>query len=349
MLTPSSIPELIEAVKSTERLLAVGARTKPRLSEAPDTTLLDLRQLNGITEYQSSEYTITARAGTSLAELSQTLAKKGQYLPFDPPFVDAGATLGGTIAANMSGPGRIRFGGVRDFILGLTFIDGQGQLIHGGGKVVKNAAGFDTPKLMVGSLGRLGIITEATLKVFPRPPSTLTLRLVFDSHAAALGRLAVLARGRFELDALDYQPAERILLIRLAGPAESNTALAQEIGGTTVPCELVWPALNAFAWAPNEHALIKIPTTPRTAALLIGALAEIPHTSTHLTAAANLLWVSSPDTAALNPLLTQLAATAQVIRGRSSTLHLGSHGTSAIATSLRRSFDPKGKFLPTDW
>ena len=346
MLTPSSIPELIDVVKSTNRLLAVGARTKPRLSEAPDTTLLDLRQFTGITEYQASEYTITARAGTSLAELNHALAAKGQYLPFDPPFIEDGATIGGTIAANMSGPGRIRFGGVRDFILGLTLIDGQGQLLHGGGKVVKNAAGFDTPKLMVGSLGRLGIITELTLKVFPRPPSTLTLRLPFDSHATALTRLAALARGRFELDALDYQPAERTLLIRLAGPADANAALAREIGGTPVSCESLWPTLNAFAWAPPEHALIKIPTTPNTAAGLITALAEIPHSRPHLTAAANLLWISAPDTTALNRRLTDLAATGQVIRGPSPTLHLGPRGTSAVANSLHHVFDPLEKFSP---
>jgi glycolate oxidase FAD binding subunit len=344
VLSPTSLPELIDAVKSTACILPVGARTKPRLSASTEATLLDLRQLTGITEYQASEYTITARAGTTLTELNATLAAQGQYLPFDPPFAAAGATIGGTIAANLSGPGRIRFGGVRDFILGLTFIDSQGRLLHGGGKVVKNAAGFDTPKLMVGSLGRLGIITELTFKVFPRPPATLTLRLAFDSHQSALTRLAELTKRRYELDALDYQPADRTLLLRLAGPAESNTTLAQEIGGTSVPCESVWPAINDFSWAPSNHALVKIPTTPRTAAALIASAETIPDTRLHLTAGANLLWVSTADTSTLAPLFTHPQIAGQVILGKSPTIHLGATSASAIAASLQHVFDPHRRF-----
>ena len=272
------------------------------------------------------------------------LRAKGQYLPFDPPLAAAGATLGGTVAANLSGPGRFRFGGVRDFILGLTWVDGQGHLIQGGGKVVKNAAGFDTPKLMVGSLGRLGVITQLTFKVFPLPPSTRSIALQFSNHANALARLASLAGSRFELDALDYRPADHTILLRLAGPAESNATLAAAIGGTTVPCESIWPDLNAFAWAPTDHTLIRIPTTPRTAAGLIESLEKISATHAHLTAGANLLWLSTPDAPAVDKVLSHLQTSGLVIRGQTPHLHVGLNPTSTIASAIHHVFDPHEKF-----
>lgn len=348
MIAPSSVPELIDAVKSTANLLPVGARTKSRLSESAGTTLIDLRKLSGITEYQPSEYTFTAGAGTTLEEVNQALSAKGQYLPFDPPFISAGATLGGTIASNLSGPGRFRFGGLRDFILGLTYVDGRGELLKGGGKVVKNAAGFDLPKLMVGSLGRLGIMTEVTFKVFPRPPATLTLSLTFESHGQALSQLSALANSRYEVDALDYRPSERTLLIRLAGPDDSNTALAREIGGTIVPCDTVWPDINRFSWAPANHALVKVPTTPRTVEAFLESLDQLSSLHTHLSAGANLLWIATPDIASLDFFFSEHQIPGQVIRGSSPKIHLGPSPAPEITRSLKSVFDPDGRFAPAD-
>src|SRR5436305_8658192 len=175
-LAPSSISELVEAVRSTPRLIPTGAGTKSRLS-AVDAARVSRRGLRGIVEYEPSEFTITALAGTPIAEIAEALAKRGQYLPFDPMWQKAGAALGGTVASGLSGPGRFRFGGLRDFILGVRFVDGAGRLLRMGGKVVKNAAGFDLPKFFVGSLGRFGVLAELTFKVFPRPESARTLRL----------------------------------------------------------------------------------------------------------------------------------------------------------------------------
>src|SRR5437660_7832676 len=141
--------------------------------------------LSGIVEYEPSEFTFTALAGTRVTEIAEALRKRGQYLPFDPMWQEAGATLGGTVASGLSGPGRFRFGGLRDFILGVRFVDGTGRLLRMGGKVVKNAAGFDLPKFFVGSLGRFGVLAELTFKVFPRPPSRLTLRLAARDMASA--------------------------------------------------------------------------------------------------------------------------------------------------------------------
>ncbi|MFN9911536.1 MAG: FAD-binding protein, partial [Pirellulaceae bacterium] len=106
-----------------------------------------LYRCQGILEYDPSEFTITARAGTPLSELVDALAEQGQYFPFDPPLVAQGATLGGLVSSGISGSSRLRFGGIRDFVLGVRWVDGTGAIAVAGGKVVKNAAGFDIPKL----------------------------------------------------------------------------------------------------------------------------------------------------------------------------------------------------------
>src|SRR5579872_1404103 len=184
LFAPASVAELAEIVRSCPRLLAIGGGTKPRLS-AVEVPKLSLLRLAGIVEYAPAEFTFTAMAGTPLRDLAQTLAGRGQYLPFDPMFVQAGGTLGGAVAAGLSGPGRLRFGGIRDFILGTKLVDGLGRVLRMGGKVVKNAAGFDLPKFLVGSLGRFGVMAELTFKVFPAPVSTLTLKLSAKDVAAA--------------------------------------------------------------------------------------------------------------------------------------------------------------------
>ncbi len=133
-LAPATPAALAEAVRAHPRVLAVGGRTKTRLSQVPDdVTLLSTRALRGIVEYEPDEFTFTALAGSPVREIAQALAEKGQYLPFDPMWAEAGATLGGTVAAGVCGPGRFRSGGVRDFILGMRFVDGQGRLLRMGG------------------------------------------------------------------------------------------------------------------------------------------------------------------------------------------------------------------------
>src|SRR3954467_6679911 len=227
-LLPESIPGIVDAVRSTPHLLAVGAGTKPRLSSV-DAVKLSTARLRGISEYDPSEFTFAAAAGTPIREIAAALAERGQSLPFDPMLVEAGATLGGTVAAGLSGPGRFRYGGLRDFILGVRFVDGMGRLLRLGGKVVKNAAGFDVPKFLVGSLGRFGFITEATFKVFPRPASQLTLRLEPADMPAAVHITMAASRARWELDALDLLPGELAMALRLAGPASAISELAKEI------------------------------------------------------------------------------------------------------------------------
>jgi glycolate oxidase FAD binding subunit len=241
MIAPASLAELAAAVRSAPRVIAVGAETKPRLS-AVEGVKISTRSLRGIVEYDPGEFTFTALAGTPLAEIVAALAERNQYLPFDPLFVAAGGTLGGAVAAGISGPGRCRYGGIRDFILGVRFVDGMGRLLRLGGRVVKNAAGFDVPKFLVGSLGRFGAIGEVTFKVFPRPEATLTRELPFAAET-----LARLARSRLEPDALDVPPGGATLLVRLAGPGRAIAALAREVGGRGVD-GAVWDRVRDTPW-----------------------------------------------------------------------------------------------------
>jgi glycolate oxidase FAD binding subunit len=241
MTSPSSLTELREAVLSASRVIAVGAGTKPRLS-AVDAVKISTRQLSGITEYEPSEFTFTALAGTPVREINAALDEKGQYLPFDPMLVEAGSTIGGVVASGMSGPGRFRYGGVRDFILGVRFVDGMGRLLRLGGKVVKNAAGFDVPKFLVGSLGRFGVIGEVAFKVFPKPEAVLTLELPFD-----FTKIVQLASSRFEPAALDVLPGGETMLVKLAGPGKALEALAKEIGGSIVNND-IWNEICETRW-----------------------------------------------------------------------------------------------------
>lgn len=254
--SPSHLEELRDAVLSAPRVLCVGAETKPRLS-AVEGLRISTRGLRGITEYEPGEFTFTALAGTPVREIIDALSTQGQYLPFDPMLVDAGSTIGGVVASGLGGPGSFRYGGVRDFILGVRFVDGLGRLLRLGGKVVKNAAGFDVPKFLVGSLGRFGAIGEVTFKVFPKPGSILTLTKPFQP-----GEPARISRGRFEIDALDAPPGGETLLVRLAGPGRAIEALAREIRGEIVDGG-IWDQIRETPWgfksilAPGEGAAFR--------------------------------------------------------------------------------------------
>ncbi len=288
-MAPESLAELVDAILSRPRVLPVGGRTKTRLAAAEGGELLSLTKLQGITEYVPSEYTFTAWAGTPVRDVEAALAEKGQYLPFDPVMIGPGTTLGGTVASGLSGPGRFRFGGVRDFLIGVRLVTGDGKIATGGGKVVKNAAGFDLPKLLVGSLGRLAAIAEVTVKVFPAPRDLVTMRLGCQSHAAAMERLVGIARSQVEADAIEYVPGERALYVRLDGAV----AAVWSGGGRLLDraeASAFWRDTVGFHWRPPGVPLVKIPVTPRTVPGILGTLDE--GTPCRVGGGASALWVA---------------------------------------------------------
>jgi glycolate oxidase FAD binding subunit len=346
-LSPVSIDELAEAVRSTPQLLPVGAQTKPRLSEF-DGPVLETKRLSGIIEYDASEFTFTALAGTPLKEISAALAERGQYLPFDPMLSKSGATLAGTVAAGLSGPGRFRYGGVRDFILGIRFVDGSGQLLRMGGKVVKNAAGFDIPKFFVGSIGRFGVLGELTFKVFPRPASLLTLKIPFAEFSEAARVIIEAARNRWELDALDVSVTERAVFMRIGGPAQANGELAAEIlakwpGEIVADADSWWTGVTEFAWAPAGDVLVKVPLTPTKIPQLCGGVPA--NGRVHITAGGNTAWISVPaaDIAPCDARLRELQLSGLVLRG-DAPLKVGHWPETALAQRVKAVLDPVNRF-----
>jgi glycolate oxidase FAD binding subunit len=182
----AELTERIKAAAAARTPLRIrGGGTKDFYAQSLQGDVLDMSALSGVTSYEPSELVVTALAGTPLAELEALLATQGQCLPFEPPHFSAGSTVGGMVAAGLSGPARASSGAVRDFMLGVKFINGQGDELTFGGQVMKNVAGYDVSRLMAGSMGTLGVITEVSLKVLPVAPAQATLR--FDcSQAQAL-------------------------------------------------------------------------------------------------------------------------------------------------------------------
>jgi len=164
-----------EAAARGEALCIRGGGSKEFLGERPAGTPLPTSSLRGIVAYEPSELVVSVRAGTPLAELEAELAAGNQHLAFDPPAFP-GATIGGAVAAGLSGPARLRDGAVRDAVLGATLVNGTGEALRFGGRVMKNVAGFDVSRLLAGSLGVLGLIAEVSLKVVPRPAARAHLR-----------------------------------------------------------------------------------------------------------------------------------------------------------------------------
>ena len=345
-------------MRSQPRVLAIGARTKPRLSRVADSVaLISTSALRGIVEYEPEEFTFTALAGTSVREIGQVLAEKGQYLPFDPMWVEAGATLGGTVASGVSGPGRFRFGGVRDFILGVRFVDGLGRLLRMGGKVVKNCAGFDLPKFFVGSLGRYGVMAEITFKVFPAPASRITLKLTTTGAEAAAKVLMDAANSRWEVDALDLLPDGKTVCLRLAGPAPALETISREVLArwpgqvlTATEAEAAWVEIREFRWAHPGGVLVKVAITPAVLPALDAAMRSLDGARVHVTAGGNVAFVSLPSSvqpSALRERLSPLGLRGVTLRG-DAPLWWGPHTTSAIAAAVKQALDPKNRFPGLD-
>jgi len=180
---------VVSADQQRQPLRLRGAGTKDFYAQdagiaATDANVLDLTLYRGIVDYEPSELVVTARCGTPLSEIESALADRGQFLAFEPPAFGGDPTIGGIIAAGLSGPRRPYGGAARDFVLGATLLDARGDVLRFGGQVMKNVAGFDVSRLLCGSLSILGVITEVSLKVLPRPRAEETLRFEMPARQA---------------------------------------------------------------------------------------------------------------------------------------------------------------------
>ena len=244
-------PRLVEAVQkanhTAEPLRIRGSGSKFFYGRAISGTVLDVSGHQGIVSYEPSELVMTARAGTKLSEIVGTLAESRQILGFEPPWFGSDATLGGTIACGFSGPRRPFAGAARDFVLGVKCINGKGEFLSFGGKVIKNVAGYDVSRLMVGALGTLGVLCEISLKVVPvsEVEITRTLELDLESSQQEMVRLS----GKsLPLSAASY--VDGLMRIRLSGTENGVRAAEMVIGGESDPNgPLYWEQLR-------EHKLM---------------------------------------------------------------------------------------------
>ena len=240
-MSPENLQERIREAASRRAALRLrGGGTKDFYGGEPHGEVLDTRGYAGVVSYEPTELVITARCGTLLSDLEKTLAEQNQILPFEPPHFGAGATLGGCVAAGLSGPRRASAGALRDFVLGLKILDGRGQPLVFGGQVMKNVAGYDVSRLLAGSLGTLGLILEASLKVLPRPPAEATLKFELP-EAKALEQLNRWAAMPLPISASAWHDGD--LGLRLSGAGSAVHAAAQKLGG-----EQIAPAQAAAFW-----------------------------------------------------------------------------------------------------
>lgn len=229
----ASLVERVRAAAAAGTALRIrGGGSKDFYGEPASGELLETGTLRGIVSYEPSELVVTARAGTPLAELEQALAQQGQSLPFEPPHFGPGATVGGMVAAGLSGPARASVGAVRDYVLGLHLVNGRGEHLVFGGQVMKNVAGYDVSRLMAGALGTLGLITEVSLKVLPVAPAEATLQFAL-SQAEALRRLNAWGGQPLPLNASCWVEDAGVgtLFLRLRGAVAAVESACRTLGG----------------------------------------------------------------------------------------------------------------------
>ena len=346
--------------------------------------LLDTRVLNGIISYEPSELVVVAGAGTPLHELESALAQRGQYLPFEPPHFgiahasavsSSQATVGGMVATALAGPARASVGGVRDYVLGAGLINGLGQHLHFGGQVIKNVAGYDVARLMVGALGTLGILTDVSLKVLPFAPAEATLQFALE-QAPALEQLHRWGAQPLPLNASWWQAAGvgdgsastgPSLRVRLRGARAAVEAACQHMVAD-VPGVRVDPVQAAADWSACRHqtlAFFRTPpsdvvspqlwriSVPQTAPVM--ALPDRVVVEWH--GALRWVWLSAEAGPGLKAAaraqgghaerFTLATGSEELVTGSAQRLAGNSPATALVAQRLKASFDPESVFNPS--
>lgn len=242
------VEAVAEAYEEQLPLQIVGSGSKAFLTEptTPDSRvdpgkLLSIAEHSGLVEYRPEELVITARAGTTLKELEQQLAREGQMLPFEPPRFSGAGTLGGAVASGLSGPGRPWYGALRDAVLGVEMINGRGEFLRFGGQVMKNVAGYDVSRLQAGAFGSLGVLLSASIKTLPKPVAELSC--IFELEAgAALAKLRAWAQLPLPITATCY--VDNQLRVRLSGAESAVLWAVDQIEGDVINAEAFWSQLR---------------------------------------------------------------------------------------------------------
>ncbi|MBB3219233.1 glycolate oxidase subunit GlcE [Pseudoduganella umbonata] len=337
---------VLEATVNGQPLRIRGGGSKDWYGRIPQGALLDTTSHRGITSYEPTELVVTARCGTPLREIEAALAAQGQMLAFEPPHFGAAATVGGVVASGLAGPRRQAAGAVRDFVLGATLMNGQGEVLRFGGQVMKNVAGYDVSRLLAGSLGMLGLILDVSLKVLPRPAAESTLRMALDEETA-LRHLNAWAGQPLPVSASAWHAG--VLTVRLSGAGAAVAAAAQRLGGETVPqaaAEAFWHDVRE-----QRHAFFAAdPVTPLwrlSVPTMAPALA--PGTEQLIEWGGGQRWLLTDDAPeSVRALAARHGGHATLYRGasRHDVFHPLAPAVHAIHRNLKNAFDPAGIFNP---
>ncbi len=362
MLTPRDAQDLAQIIADAgakgTKLELCGGGTKAHFGAPRDATVVSLAALAGVVDYDPAELVLTVRPGTRLAEVQALVAAEGQMLAFE-PYGAPGATIGGTIAAAVAGSRRVTAGSARDHLLGFTAVSGRGEAFVAGAKVVKNVTGYDLPKLMTGSWGRLGAMTELTLKVLPSPRLTVTLMAEGLSPEAAHAMMAAALGSNADVSAAAHL-ARGLTLLRVSGFAPSVEARCAALPGLLAAlCGL--HRLDEAEAAPLWHEAM-------TGNLLAGAVRWRVHVSPryapdliHIYQPLGIDWAMDWGGARLwigldhTGLAVRKAAEADggeavlmqappEMRARVPAFHPRARGVAALEERVRRAFDPEGLF-----
>ena len=367
----SLIDAVRQAAEDGRTLRLRGGGSKDFWGQSLTGEVLDTRAYQGIVSYEPSELVVTARCGTPLAELEAALAEKGQCLAFEPPHFGPGATVGGMVAAGLSGPARATAGAVRDFVLGARFINGLGEHLTFGGQVMKNVAGYDVSRLMAGSWGTLGLITEVSLKVLPMAPAEATLMCGGLPQKTALDLLHRWGGQPLPLNASAWvrdtmaQPAADYLFVRLRGAVaavqSATTRMTADAVAQGAQVTVMNNAEAAQDWrasgeqslqffdAPSPDACLWRLSLPQTAPIL-----DLPY-ATYIEWQGAQRWLWAPATAAvpLRELAQSVGGHATLFRASATHAELDKIAgvntpldvvQDRIQQQLQKQFDPKGVF-----
>lgn len=310
----------------------------------------------GIIDYDPAELVLTARCGSTLADIEAELAERGQMLPFEPPRYAPESTLGGAIATALSGPGRPFVGGVRDFVLGMHVIDGKGDVLKFGGQVMKNVAGYDVSRLMTGALGTLGLMTQVSLKVLPVAPACATLRFEL-TESEAICRVNAWAGKPLPLTASAWENG--VLHIRLSGARAAVDAAVQSMGGTQVDhavADSFWNSLrdqtHAFFCDANEmnagQTLWRLSLSSIAPVISAAQLQGAAHQLIEWGGGLRWLW-SNADADTVRAVARELGGHAVRFNnqhGDGETFAQPAAALMAIHRRLKHTFDPRGIFNP---
>jgi glycolate oxidase FAD binding subunit len=371
----AQLNSLIDAVRQSaadgRTLRLRGGGSKDFWGQSLTGEVLDTRAYQGIVSYEPSELVVTARCGTPLAELEAALAEKGQCLAFEPPHFGPGATVGGMVAAGLSGPARATAGAVRDYVLGARFINGLGEHLTFGGQVMKNVAGYDVSRLMAGSWGTLGLVTEVSLKVLPVAPAEATLMMAGLAQGPALDLLHRWGGQPLPFNASAWlrdptaQPVADYLFVRLRGAvAAVQSALGKMSADAMALGAQVQAMDNAEAaqdWranteqtlpffdAPSPDACLWRLSVPQTAPLL-----DLPYGQyIEWQGAQRWLWAPASAAVALRELAQSVGGHATLFRASATHAQVDKIAgvntpldavQARIQQQLQKQFDPKGVF-----